>query len=233
MVLVARCDCRCWRRRFCSSDGGANKVPDSLKTAFRTKHGRVVYDGGGILPDFILDQGRFSQVASSLQSKYFIFHYATLYKLDHNSIASPDSFSIDNSEYDKFVSYVKSHSFKYTTKSEQLLAQLKESTEKEKYGDGLGADYDKISKTLDESKKNDFYKNKDEIKQLLEEEIEARYYYQKGRLQVGIHYDTEVAKGIMVLHNAAQYDSVLTTIVPATRPFHDPNMINWPTAEKK
>jgi carboxyl-terminal processing protease len=215
------------------SDGGANKVPDSLKTAFRTKHVRVVYDGGGILPDVIMDPGKFSQVASSLQSQYFIFHYATLYKLSHPSIAAPDSFSLSNAEYDKFVAYVKSHSFKYTTKSEQLLAQLKESTEKEKYGDGLSTDYDKISKTIDESKKNDFYKNKDDIMQLLEEEIEARYYYLKGRIQVGLHFDTEVAKGIMVLNNAAQYDSVLTSIVPATRPFHDPGMVNWPTASKK
>jgi carboxyl-terminal processing protease len=215
------------------SDGGANKVPDSLKTAFRTRHGRVVYDGGGILPDFVMDMGRFSQVATSLQSQYYIFHYATLYRLSHNSVASPDSFALDNSDYDKFVAYVKGHGFKYTTKSEQLLQQLKESTKKEKYDDGLESDYDKITRTLDESKKNDFYKNKDDIKQLLEEEIEARYNYQKGRIQVGIHYDTEVAKGIMVLHNTAQYDSTLTTIVPATRPFHDPGMAMWPSSVKK
>ena len=37
-----------------NADGSVSKVPDSLKSAFRTSHGRVVYDGGGIEPDIIM-----------------------------------------------------------------------------------------------------------------------------------------------------------------------------------
>ena len=33
------------------------KIPDSLKTAFKTKNGRTVYDGGGIEPDIKIGDG--------------------------------------------------------------------------------------------------------------------------------------------------------------------------------
>jgi carboxyl-terminal processing protease len=36
-------------------DGRVEKVPDSLITAFKTKNGRIIYDGAGILPDVKTD----------------------------------------------------------------------------------------------------------------------------------------------------------------------------------
>ena len=39
-----------------NDDGSIGKVPDSLKTEFRTRNGRKVYDGGGIEPDIIVDK---------------------------------------------------------------------------------------------------------------------------------------------------------------------------------
>ena len=54
-----------------SADGGVSKVPDSLKFAFRTKHGRVVYDGGGIEPDIKLEPHKYSTIAINLQTQFF------------------------------------------------------------------------------------------------------------------------------------------------------------------
>jgi carboxyl-terminal processing protease len=213
-----------------NADGSVNKVPDSLKMAFRTKHGRVVYDGGGIDPDIKVESPSLSVVSIKLLSppQYLIFHYATNYVLSHPTADSPDKFSLSDAEYDKFVQYVKGNSFEYTTKSEQLLQQLKESTQTEKYYDDLKDAYGKIKDDINASKKNDFYKNKDEIKHVLEAEIMSRYYYQKGRIQMDLKNDPEIAKGIEILNSPARYDSILTSIAPATRPFHDPAMRTWP-----
>lgn len=209
-------------------DGSAGKVPDSLKSAFRTKHGRVVYDGGGIDPDIKLDPHKYSSVAINLQTQYLIFNYATFYASLHPNIADPSSFSLTDDEYNDFVKYVKSHNFKYTTKTDQLLKQLKESTQSENYFDDLKDAYSKIADDINEAKKNDLIKNKDEIKEILEEEIASRYYYDKGRIQVGLRNDKETLKGIALLNDAVRYDSIVKTIVPATRPFHNPLMKTWP-----
>ncbi len=216
-----------------NADGSAGKVPDSLKSAWRTKHGRVVYDGGGIDPDIKMDPHKYTAVAINLQTKYLIFNYATQYAMKHPTIAPANNFALTDDEYMDFVNYVKSHDFKYTTKTDQLLKQLKESTQTENYYDDLKDAYAKITSDIDEAKKNDLIKNKDEIKELLEEEIASRYYYDKGRIEVGLKNDKEAAKGIALLNDETRYDSIIKTIVPATRPFHNPAMASWPPKEAK
>jgi carboxyl-terminal processing protease len=213
-----------------NADGSVNKVADSLKSAFRTKHGRVVYDGGGIAPDITLDAPKATAVSINLQTQFLIFDYATMFRMSHASIAMPDSFSLSDEEYNKFVDYVKSRNFTYTTKSDQLLKELKETTQNENYDGDLKNSYEKIQKDIDEEKKKDLVKNKQQIKKLLEEEIESRYYYQKGRILVSMKYDEQIKKGIKVLNDTPVYDSVLTTIAQSTRPFFNSSMKTWPPA---
>ena len=214
------------------ADGTVNKVPDSLKMAFRTKHGRVVYDGGGIAPDITMDALKLSAASLNLGSQFFIFNYATMYHSKHSSIAPPDSFSLSDDEYDQFVEYVKNRNFKYTTKSDQLLKQLKDATESEKYDGELKASYEKIGKEMEAEKKNDLVKYKPEIKKLLEEEIESRYYYQKGRIQANLKNDDEIKKSIAILHNNVVYDSVLTTISSAKHPYYNVANKTWPPVQQ-
>jgi len=214
-------------------DGSVSKVPDSLKSAFRTRHGRVVYDGGGIEPDIKLEPHKYSTIAINLQTQYLIFNYVTSYVLKHPTIAQPGSFSLTDEEYADFVNYVRGQNFKYTTKTDELLKQLKESTQSENYYDDLKDAYTKITDDIAEAKKNDLIKNKDEIKGLLEDEIASRYYYQKGRIQAELANDKEAEKAIALLNNDTRYDSILTTIVPSTRPFHDPSQGAWPSKQAK
>jgi carboxyl-terminal processing protease len=214
------------------ADGTVNKVPDSLKLAFRTRHGRVVYDGGGIAPDITMESQKLSAATQNLGSQFFIFNYATLFHTKHASIAPPDSFSLSDDEYNRFVEYVKNSGFKYTTKSDQLLKELKTTTESEKYDGDLKASYEKIEKDIDEAKKNDLVKYKPEISKFLEEEIESRYYYQKGRIQTDLKYDDEIKKSIVVLHSRATYDSILTTITESKHPFSNTAMKTWPPASQ-
>jgi len=216
-----------------NADGSVSKVPDSLKSAFRTKHGRVVYDGGGIEPDIVMTPHKYSTIAINLQTHFLIFNYATLYALKHPTITSPEKFSLTEDDYQDFVNYVRSQNFQYTTKTDQLLKQLKESTESENYYDDLKDAYSKITTDIAEAKKNDLIKNKDEIKDLLEEEIASRYYYDKGRIQAGLENDKEAQKGITLLNDDVKYDSILKTIVPATRPFRNPALSTWPPKEVK
>ncbi|HWY98371.1 MAG TPA: S41 family peptidase [Bacteroidia bacterium] len=215
-----------------SADGTVNKVPDSLKSAFRTRHGRVVYDGGGIAPDINMELPKTSAATINLETQFFIFNYATLYRLNHTSIAAADSFSLSDAEYNKFIEFVKAHNFKYTTKSDVLLKELKETTESEKYDGDLKTSYDKIEKDMDEAKKNDLIKYKAEIKLRLEEEIASRYYYQKGRIQTSLKNDEQVKRGIQVLNNTAVYDSILTTIAASKHPFLNPALKTWPASNQ-
>ena len=52
-----------------NEDGSVGKIADSLTHEFKTKAGRTVRDGGGILPDLIAESDKLSNIAQSLLSK--------------------------------------------------------------------------------------------------------------------------------------------------------------------
>ena len=81
-------------------DGSVGKLPDSLKTAFKTKSGRTVYDGGGIDPDVAVERELYKDITYSLIRKNLIFKYATKYKFEHPTIADAKTFSISEKDYE-------------------------------------------------------------------------------------------------------------------------------------
>lgn len=59
-----------------NSDGSVGAVPDSLKKAFQTKHGRTVYDGGGITPDIEIKPETYNRPTLALSLSGILEEYA-------------------------------------------------------------------------------------------------------------------------------------------------------------
>ncbi len=95
--------------------GRALRVPDSLKTAFKTKGGRTVYDGFGIEPDVEVEPEYMSNVAVALVQKFLVFDYATDYRRTHETIAPASEFEIGDELYADFCRYLKSKNLTYNT----------------------------------------------------------------------------------------------------------------------
>jgi carboxyl-terminal processing protease len=192
-----------------NEDGSVGKVPDSLVSLFKTKGGRVVADGGGISPDFALEPEYLSNISQSLLSKQLIFDYATLYRSKHPSIGASKSFRLSDEEYAAFMTWLKDKEYDYTTDSEKKLEELKETARKEKYYEGMKEQFESLSKSMMHDKNDDLVKNKKEIKELLEEEISSRYYFQKGRIEASFANDPEIGKAIEALKNKEVYTSIM------------------------
>ena len=190
-------------------DGSVDKIADSLMSEFKTKNGRLVYDGSGIYPDVLLDAKKYSNISSALMSKTIIFNYSTKYRFSHPVISLAKDFSLTDAEYDDFIKYVLEKEFDYTTKSEKALDDFKEIAEKEQYFENVKAEYDALKKKTVHNKQEDLMKFKNEIEQLLEQEIASRYYYQNGRLETSFDTDAEVLKAISVLRNTSLYLSIV------------------------
>jgi carboxyl-terminal processing protease len=192
-----------------NEDGSVGKVADSLMKPFKTKSGRTVYDGGGVLPDIKTTPKSYSKIATSLSNKSLLFDYATTYKLKHATIPVAKEFQLTDDEYKDFCDYVAAKDYDYTTKSEKLLKDLKESAESEKYFERAQAEYDALKAKLTHNKTEDLQSFKAEIKRLLESEISGRYYFQKGRTQNVLAHDPEVASAIEILNDKDKYTSLL------------------------
>jgi carboxyl-terminal processing protease len=190
-------------------DGSVIKVADSLIHEFKTKNGRSVYDGSGIYPDIFIKQERFANITQALVSKLLIFDYATLYRNSHPKLADPKTLNLTDAEYNDFVKYLAGKNYSYNTVSEKLLTNLKTEATREKQFNEIQAEYDVLKAKLANSKKNDLQIHKEEIKQILENEIASRYYYEKGRYEANFKYDKELAQAVKTMQDKAQLASIL------------------------
>ena len=59
------------------------------------------------------------------------------------------------------------------------------------------------------NKDSDLQKFKDDIKQILEEEISSRYYLRKGVIETSFRSDESVAAAIEVLKDSNRYHQIL------------------------
>ncbi|SEO43219.1 C-terminal processing peptidase-3. Serine peptidase. MEROPS family S41A [Mucilaginibacter gossypiicola] len=190
-------------------DGSVVKVADSLIHEFKTKNGRSVYDGSGIYPDLFIKQEKFANVTQALVGKLLIFDYATVYRDKHNKIADARSFTLSDGEYNDFIKYLADKNYSYTTTTEKLLTRLKVEATKDKQFNDIQGEYEGLKTKLMASKKNDLVQHKDEIKQVLENEIASRYYYEKGRYETNFKYDKELAQAVKTMQDKAQLASIL------------------------
>ncbi len=204
-----------------NDDGGVSKVPDSLISAFKTKNGRIVYDGGGIAPDIATEIKKYSSILTSLVTKNLIFNYATKYRNAHTTIKPAKEFQLTDPEYDDFVVFLNGKDYDYITKTEKALDELKEDAKDDKAFEAIKTDFDALKIKIMHNKKEDLIKYKTEIKQFLEEEIASRYYFQNGRVEASLKDDSDLNEAVSILNDSERYKKILITIVKSEKPFYN------------
>lgn len=190
-------------------DGSVVKMADSSLHEFKTKDGRSVYDGSGVYPDIYIKPDHFADITQTLVSKLYIFDYATLYRNNHPKINPPKTFTLSDAEYDDFVKYLNGKNYTYSTASEKILTALKTEATKDKQYNELQPEIEALKNKLASNKKNDLQVYKPEIKQILENEIADRYYFDKGRYEANFKYDKELAQAIKTMQDKPQLAAIL------------------------
>lgn len=192
-----------------SFDGRVSYIPDSMINEFNTKNGRKVYDGGGIVPDITMTPETLSKISISLYTRGLFFNYATTFYHKNDSIPPVSKFEITDDIYKNFVDFISSKNFDYMSETEQVLEKLQEIAKAENYYENSKDEFAQLQKKISHDKFRDLEENRDEISELLMEEIASRYYFQKGRIGSSLKKDTHVKKAIEVLSNEKHYANIL------------------------
>ncbi len=190
-------------------NGDSRKVPDSLIREFKTLNGRPVYDGGGVKPDISIKREEISNITSSLIRKHHIFHYATKFTTEHESIPGPAEFKIDDEIFNDFVTFLQGKDYDYKTESEKALERLRKKSREENYYEAIREDFESLKTKLMHDKDEDLIKHRKEVSRILEEEIVSRYYYQEGRLIHSLQDDIVVDKAVNILEGQNLYLTIL------------------------
>lgn len=187
------------------ADGSVGHVPDSLVTEFRTKTGRIVKDGGGILPDILVDPQLLSGMTTNLIYQNMIFDYATQFRNTRENIDAPAAFEMKEEDYQEFRKFLISKKFTYETASEDALDKLIQAAKREKYYDQAQAAVEDLKAQLAHNLDKDLQLFKPEIRSMLADEIIGRYYFQKGRIEFMLRDDNGLAKAQALLANPDEY----------------------------
>lgn len=194
-----------------NEDGSVGRVPDSLMNEFKTSKGRIVRDGGGILPDSVTADSWKVNVAYHILAKNLYFDYATRFATHHKNINSPSNFKLTNDEFNNFVSYLMDEKkFNYTTHTATYLDQLMEIATVEGLDEIAKDELEAfLSKLVPDVRKN-IEENREEIEDMLSLEIIKRYYFQKGQVEYTLKNDKELEIAKKILSERKMYEKFLS-----------------------
>lgn len=192
-----------------NEDGSVGKIPDSLKVAFKTKSGRTVFDGGGITPDIELAAEYFSPIAISLLTQGQIFNYANKYYYENPEAPDMKNYIVSDEAYAAFTIWLDKAELKYDSDLEQAVMDFEKAAKSSAHYDNLKEEIAALKKEVLHNQAKDLITYKQEIKEVLAEQIIARYYLTKGEIANAITHDPDVTRAIAVLNDTDQYNKLL------------------------
>ena len=189
-------------------NGKAIRTEEKNFNAFKTKKGRTVYDGGGILPDVVLENTKTSAIAEALQKNDGIFNYVTYYYYKNPTLGDKIP-TLTDADLNDFKAFLKREKIAFDTETEVALKSTLEKAKKENVDAAIATEYQQLLSALEKSEETLIDKNQKEIKNLILDEIIKRYQYKEGLYQYYIKSNFEIKKSIEVLNDKSQYNSIL------------------------
>ena len=189
-------------------NGLATRTDAKNYNTFKTRKGRTVYDGGGVLPDIEMEETKTSPIANALLKNDGIFNYATQYYYKNPNLGTKIPV-ISDTDYMDFKLFLKTQKFSFDTETELALKNTLATAKKEKLDESIALEYQQLYNALQKSENALLDKNQKEIKGLLQDEIIKRYQYQEGLYDYYIKSNPEIKKAVSILNTTTEYNSIL------------------------
>jgi len=176
---------------------------DSSREEFKTRNGRIVFEGRGIEPDVEAGEEDLSILEISLMQQGLFFDFATEYEAQNQSF---DFAELPEAVFEEFRGYLKEREFIFTTDSEKLLTELREEL---RDVDAAEEQLIGLRSSIEEEKSALFERETPDIKRMLYLELISRYQGQSGSIKAGLSSDPEVLKALEFINNESELDKLL------------------------
>ena len=189
-------------------DGKSASIADSLMAVFNTKNGRKVLDGAGIFPDIKTLDKETLELLDKIAIAKQLFYFAVDY-IQNNKIGSPEDFNLDNSVFDKFISYLDKNNFNFVSNTEKSLNSLA----KKAKTDGISSDFNNDIENMKVDIRKDNIAGLSKIKAYilfeLQKEISLQAHLKRGSIQNSLKNDPDILKSIEILSSNNGYQKIL------------------------
>ncbi|TXE12946.1 S41 family peptidase [Seonamhaeicola algicola] len=194
-----------WNR---NDKGEAVRVKQENYNEFKTKNGRKVFDGGGVLPDVIFPASKNSTITNAILNDDLVFNFATNFYYNNN-IENINNFTLNDKHFSEFKNYLNANKFSFKTDTEKALFKAFETATKEELNDNIEKEFNALISSLNNSKETVLNENKNFLLELLTEEIVKRYVYREGLYEYYKIHDEKIKKATSILANPTTYSSYL------------------------
>ena len=175
---------------------------------FKTRKGRIVFDGGGVLPDVEIEETKSSSIADALQKNDGIFDFVTDYYYKNPNLGNTIPV-ISDTDYSSFKNFLKAKKYDFETETELALQKTLEAAKNDKIDQNITSEYQTLLSAIQKSEDNQLNNSQKEIKKLILEEIIKRYQYKEGLYNYYINNNNEVKKAVSILENKTEYNQIL------------------------
>lgn len=192
-------------------NGRVTRIPDSLTNVYHTMAGREVRDGGGITPDITVKAKEMNRLMYNVIADFWAYDYANRFRARQgDTIAPADRFEISDSIYADFKNFIDPDRFKYDRMCESGMKYLREAAQLEGYmTDSVAAQFDLLESMLKHDLSRDLDFNAADLRDLLDDEISARYYDDGARVMRALRTDPDLDAATAALLDPARYRALL------------------------
>ncbi|NJB37032.1 S41 family peptidase [Croceivirga sp. JEA036] len=192
---------------YWNRDENGKAVRNTQFNEFKTRNGRTVEDGGGVLPDVQIAALNSNTLVDALDAGNVIFDFATDYYYK-NPLGSIADFNFTAKDYAAFKTFATQADFSFKTKTEVILEQ-RIAEENKLLGKEVQEKYKELLGTINTSKFKALDTYEAVIKKKITEELIPRYFYRKGLYNYNLEHDEAIQTATVLLSDTNKYKNIL------------------------
>lgn len=193
---------------YWNRDENNKAVRNTTFNEFKTRNGRPVQDGGGVLPDIEITAVKANPLTTALLNNNVIFDFATDYYYK-NKLENLSSFNFTNDDFQKFKAFVSISDFSFETQTEKVLKEAMTNREEVIFNEAIEMDFKTLLVDIEDSKTTALETHQKEIQSKLVDEIVKRYFYRDGLYNYYLTNDDAILAATELLGNSSKYSEIL------------------------
>ncbi len=187
------------------------RMPDSLQTQFRTKNGRKVQDGGGIIPDITVTSELSTDFMKTLTAEQIIFDFVTDFVRQNPQPKTLDK-QQETAIFKDFLQYAQRRLDTIQLPAEIKTDELLKSAQKQGYNKLLTRQIKELKQSLHKQTADLILQNKNNILSDLLAKIAERYAGNRAETIQRLTHDKQLFKAFDILKDPKAYGRILGNI---------------------
>lgn len=197
---------RCIQKVNYDRDENGKRTEKAAQKQFATNNGRPVVDGDGIHPDSTLTDEYYPEFVAAMGAKGLDLQFAATL-LDEMAIEEPKSFTLSDSQWEKFKGFLKANDFNFESLGERRLKKLGEATSELDYLEN--EDIEALVEIVKVRKGQVLQDQDKEIKEYLEDFLVQKHFGIEGTLARGLQNDIQINTAASILLDADTMNELL------------------------